>query len=524
MGISDFTLNRLYLKMKDFILNAKIDRIINISDTTFLFNLFKDGKCQNLLLSLDPTLPITLLNSSYHIDKINPPSQNCNLLKKYFERGIIKSFEKVENDRIFIFEVTKWTPSYQKIENKLIFEMFPLSPNIIITDLCMTIMDAFKKTESLDSKHPIHRGMKYLFPTALDKQFTSSTPIEELKGKVNKSELKYLETLNKEEYFNSLQSMFNETNYYLYKNDITSLKIHSDSLKLNMEELFQILIERKTFENKENKYQHIFKLVEQKIKSIRKRIINLENDKLRFDDASSYLEKGNLLYSIESDYHKGDKVITINDIKIDLDPKLDLNQNAQKYFKLYKKSKNGLIQVEKQKDIAKDELEYFERINTQIQHASFEDMKEIILDLCENHYIKDNKVINKDKKKPGNKKFTPHFIKSPSKTKIGYGLSSFQNEELTFSLASKDDIYLHIKDYHGPHVIIFNSSPNEDDLLFAGEIALYFASKTAGEVYYTQKRNVKKVPGKRGLAIMNTYKVMVINEIRESTLSLIRSR
>ena len=64
MGISDFTLNRLYLKMKDFILNAKIDRIINISDTTFLFNLFKDGKCQNLLLSLDPTLPITLLNSS----------------------------------------------------------------------------------------------------------------------------------------------------------------------------------------------------------------------------------------------------------------------------------------------------------------------------------------------------------------------------------------------------------------------------------------------------------------------------
>lgn len=524
MGISDFTLSRLYLKMEDFIVNSKIDRIINISDTAFLFNLFKDGKCQNLLLSLDPNLPITLLNSSYHVDKINPASQNCNLLKKYFERGIIKSFKKVNNDRIFIFEVTKWTPSYQKIEHQLIFEMFPLSPNIIITDLNYVIVDAFKKTEALDSKHPIHRGLKYVFPTALEKSFSINTPISELKGKVNKSELKFLENLNEEDYQITLQKMFVETDFFLYKNDITSINIHQDALKLNMEELFQHLVERKTFENKENKYQHIFKLVDQKLKSIKKRIINLENDKLRFDDASSYLEKGNLLYSYPINYQKGDTSIIIEEIKIQLDPKLDLNENAQKYFKLYKKSKNGLIQVEKQKQIAKEELEYFERIKTQIEHASFEDMKEIILDLCENHYLKNQKIINKDKKKPGNKKFTPHFIKSPSKTKIGYGLSSFQNEELTFSLASKDDTYLHIKDYHGPHVIIFNSSPSDDDLLFAGEIALYYASKSAGEVYYTLKKNVKKVPGKRGLATMNTYKIMVINSIRESTINLIRSR
>ena len=101
----------------------------------------------------------------------------------------------------------------------------------------------------------------------------------------------------------------------------------------------------------------------------------------------------------------------IEDINIPLDEKLDLSGNAQRYFKLYKKSKSGIEQVENQKQIAKNELIYFNNISQQLVFAQENEMQEIILDLCEHHYIKEHKVQKQMKLKPKNKKFNPHFIK-----------------------------------------------------------------------------------------------------------------
>ena len=150
-------------------------------------------------------------------------------------------------------------------------------------------------------------------------------------------------------------------------------------------------------------------------------------------------------------------------------------------------------------------------------------MQEIILDLCEHHYIKEHKVQKQMKLKPKNKKFNPHFIKLKNGTKIGYGLTSYQNEELTFSLANKEDYYFHIKDYHGPHVIIFSNNPSDEEMLIAGEIACYFASISAGEVQYTQRKYIKKVPSQRGLALLNKYNTLVIKKIRPSTIALLKN-
>ena len=406
----------------------------------------------------------------------------------------------------------------------MIFELFPLSPNIIFTDSNYKILDAFKHSEGLESKHPIFRGLTYEFPLATDKHFDKNTVIEEMKGKVNKSEYKYLSSLSKEEYQNAIERMLNEKNYYIYKNDVSSLKIFENSEKVKLSELYDKILEKKSIEDKENRYHHIYKLVEQKIKSAKKRIINIENDKQRFINCEDLQEKGNLLYLGNDIYQKGMTEITIEGNKIDLDPRYNLFENAQRYFKMYKKAKSGLIQVEIQKNNAIEELDYFQRIATQLSFATHEDIQEIILDLVENHYIKNTKIQKKETKKPGNKKYTPHFLNTSDGTKIGYGLSSYQNEELTFSLARKNDYYLHIKDFHGPHVILFDENPSEDNLLFAGEIALYFANQQSGEVYYTKRYNVKKVSGKRGLVTMNSQKTMIISKIRESTLMIIKRK
>lgn len=522
MGISNFTLTKIFGAIYDNLLGAKIERIINISNNDFILSIFKDGKSQNLMISLDPSLPILLLAPSFKVDSINVASYQCNMLKKYFEHGTIVSLEKIKDDRIIIINIKKWSQSYQLLSSKLIFELFPLSPNIIITDDDYKILDAFKHSESLDSKHPIYKGLTYSFPNTTPKYFNAHTPISDMMGKINKSELRYLQSLSEDDYYQELKKMIEEKDYYLYKNEISSLKINPEAKKVKLEDLYEILLKKKTEENKQNKYQHIFKLVEQKIKSNEKKIKNLELDKEKFLNYNHYQEYGNLLFLGEDIYHKGDTSITIENIIISLDSKLNLKENAQKYFKLYKKSKTGLVQIELQKENAKKELDYFKQIASQLLFASNNDLQEIILDLSENHYLKEQKNNSKKKKQPGNKRYTPHYIKLENGIKIGYGLSSFQNEELTFSIAKKDDIYLHIKDFHGPHVILFTPSPSDDELLFAAEVALYFANKSLGEVYYCKRGNVKKVPGQRGLTTLTSYHTLTIKQIRKKTLSLLK--
>lgn len=521
MGISNFTLSRIFNELVDSISGSKIERVSTVAENVYILSVFKERRYRSLLLSLDPSLPLMLKSDSYAPETVLPSDYGGNLLRKYLEKATILRAEKISNDRIVFLDVRKWTPSYQLLETRIIFELFPLSPNVIFTDRSDVILDAFKHSESLDSKHPIFRGLHYDYPKALNKEFSEDTPLEEMKGKVNKSEFRYLETLSREEYKIAIRNMFQEKKYYYRGNDVSSLKFSADSEYLTMEELFLKILDRKKYEYKENRYQKIFRLVEQKTKSAKKKLINLERDKERFEHCEEYLEKGNLLYLGNDLYHRGDTAIVIEGIEIELDPRYDLHENAQRYFKLYKKSKSGLVQIEIQKQRAMEESDYFERLNHQLKFASASDMEEIILDLCEHRYIKEDKIQNRAKKKPGNHRYTPHIVKING-VKIGYGLSSYQNEELTFRLASKDDIYLHIKDYHGPHVILFESDPKEDSLLLSGEIALYFAGKTTGEVYYTPKRNVKKVPGQRGLVVMSTQNVMVIHQIRSSTLDALR--
>lgn len=521
MGISNFTLSRIFNEFGDSISGSKIERISSVAENVYILSIFKEGRYGSLLLSLDPSLPLILKSASYRPESVSPSDYGGNLLRKYLEKGTIVRAEKIPDDRIVLLDIRKWTPSYQLLESRLIFELFPLSPNIIITDRNGLILDAFKHSESLDSKHPIFRGMRYEFPKALNKAFSEDTPLSEMKGKVNKSEFRYLETLSQEEYKNAIRNMLQEKKYFYRGNDVSSLKFSDDAEYLTTEELFLKICERKKYEYKENRYQKIFRLIEQKTKSAKKKLINLERDRERFENCGAYQEKGNLLYLGDDLYYRGDTNILIEGVEIELDPRYDLHENAQRYFKLYKKSKSGLVQIEIQKQHASEELDYFERLNHQLKFASASDMEEIILDLCEHRYIKESKIQNRAKKRPGNHRYTPHIIKIDG-AKIGYGLSSYQNEELTFRLASKDDIYLHIKDYHGPHVILFGSDPSEDHLLLAGEIALYFAGKAAGEVYYTPKKNVKKIPGQRGLVRMSTQNVMVINRIRPSTLETLR--
>ena len=523
MAISNFTLKRIYLEYKTRLENTKISKIVKISDYDFSFFLFSK-KQESLIISLEPLNPYFLISSSY-FKTINETSPFISSLKKYFENGVITKVDKIENDRIIILEIKKITPTYQTIINKLILCLIPHRTNAIIVDQNDVIISALKMSSSLDEENLIARGVKYIFSNQEDKTISKSDTIESLKNKIGS--ILYKDISKRIEQGEKIEDIITEilesNKYYSYKNDVLSINLkYSPCKEITLEELSKVYEQKEQEKYKKNHYDLVYHLVKHKLKGLRNKVNNLEKDYQKSLLKKDYIEIGNLLFMNQEKYVKGSSSIILDGIEIKLDEKLSLVENANKYFKQYQKSKKALEELIKQKNLALEKIDFFEKIENQLEFASLSDMDDIIFELKENKYLKDDVKKKANNKKKTEKVYNPHFIEIDG-YKIGFGLSSYQNDFLTFTLAKKDDYFFHVKDSHGPHVIIFSSSPSEEAILFASEISLYFAKKELGEVYLCDKKDVKKIPGKIGKVIMNNYQTITINKIRESTIDSLKN-
>ena len=100
-------------------------------------------------------------------------------------------------------------------------------------------------------------------------------------------------------------------------------------------------------------------------------------------------------------------------------------------------------------------------------------------------------------------------------------MNALQNEELTFNIAKKDDIFLHVDKAPGSHVVILGGDSNKTRLL-ASELALYLSNKNEGDVMIAKKQDVKKNKEAKGLVNVLNYKLITIKKIREESLSFFK--
>jgi predicted ribosome quality control (RQC) complex YloA/Tae2 family protein len=111
-------------------------------------------------------------------------------------------------------------------------------------------------------------------------------------------------------------------------------------------------------------------------------------------------------------------------------------------------------------------------------------------------------------------KLQPIELTTSGGYKLLVGRNNIQNDHLTFKVASKDDIWFHVKDMPGSHVIMLaaGEEPDERDYTEAAETAAYYSKATAGPVTvdYTRVKNVKKPSGSRpGFVIYDNYKTTI---------------
>ena len=204
----------------------------------------------------------------------------------------------------------------------------------------------------------------------------------------------------------------------------------------------------------------------------------------------------------------------MKEIDIPISPILSPQQNAAKFYKDYAKLKNAEKELTKQIELGENELHYLKSVLEELNRAGTDaELEEIKRELQEGGYLRPES----GKKKLKQAKLAPMRFESTDGYPIYVGRNNRQNEELTFKLARKDDIWCHASKVHGSHVIIScgGTTPPDDTITQAAQLAAYYSETSGGQnipVDVTPVKQVKKIPnGKPGMVIYHTYKTVIAN-------------
>ena len=221
------------------------------------------------------------------------------------------------------------------------------------------------------------------------------------------------------------------------------------------------------------------------------------------------IEKGQKFARCQDFYDENMAVIEIP-LSVELSPQ----QNAAKYYKDYTRMKNAEGMLTKQIALGQTELQYLQSVLDELNRAGSEqELEAIRAELQEGGYVK----ADSGKKKMKQSKLTPMRFESTDGFPIYVGRNNKQNDELTFKMARKDDLWLHASKVHGSHVIIACAgvTPPDNTITQAAQLAAYYAETGSGQniaVDMTPVKQVKKIPnGKPGMVIYHSYKTVIAN-------------
>ncbi len=238
----------------------------------------------------------------------------------------------------------------------------------------------------------------------------------------------------------------------------------------------------------------------------RKRTEKKLNDCLKTIGDEAHIEKDRLYGELLLTYHgssAGRKSVTVlnyyadppEPVDVPLDPKYSAADNAQRYFKRYRKNKAAHAYAVEQLGALNEELDY---LKGQLLNVSVcttrEELNEIRDELVRLRFIRETGNGPKPQQK---QQSHPIRYRTISGTEILVGKNNLQNERLVRT-SDPDHFWLHAKNVPASHVVLCTKEPSREDLSIAAAIAAYHSSVSASEnvpVDYTRVRYVKKPSG-----------------------------
>lgn len=500
---------------------GKIDKVQEVSEYEFLFTIRRNRVNYRLLISLSPNYPrINITEKTYSFPR--EPKSFTMLLRKYFEGAIVDSITTHETDRIITITTSRYSELGDFERISLIVEIMGRYSNLVIVK-DNKIIEALRHIGISEVRSIMPNG-NYEYPDTLGKVNPYKLSDKELKTILEESitpkeltnkilGLSYnaaISVFESDKYTNfinlinsntpSISKDFKDVNYY-YTDGATKFDSYSKAL----DEFYSSVSLKDRIKSKTD---NISQFIDKLITKNKKKLVKLDEDIRKAENAEIYKLYGELLIANSYIDKKLDKIDVLNyytneTITIPLDPKLYIKENANNYFKKYKKSKNTIIYANKEKEIALDEIDYFNLLKSQVENAQVvDDVLEIQDELIKEHYLTSS---SKQTKKAKPKILTYEY----NGNLILVGKNNIQNEIVTHELARKDSLWFHVKDAPGSHVVLQKSDDyTEDEIRLLANIAsLYSPLKDSSSVpvNYTKVKYIKSIPGKRKCFVSITH-------------------
>ncbi len=209
-------------------------------------------------------------------------------------------------------------------------------------------------------------------------------------------------------------------------------------------------------------------------------------------------------------------------IFIPLDPLVSPAENAQKYFKKYKKAKTARDFALKKMEEEREEIRYLEgQLDNLGKCSTLQELGEIREELVLLKYIKSDHRIHKLPKDVSK----PMSFLSTDGIRVLVGKNNRQNDELTMRTATHDTLWLHVKDIPGSHVILETPGMPPDTTLYDAAMLAAFYSRARGStsvpVDYTFRKNIRKPSGsKPGKVVYVSNKTIYVTPSEKKVLEL----
>lgn len=468
-------------------------------------------------------------------------------LKKYLQNSILINIRQEGFDRIVYFDFEKLNQFGDVEKYTLIIEIMGKASNIFLTSkdkilsaLYFTSIDVGNRVIMTGTKYTLPFEEKKISPIYLEAEnfpFETESFMEKIEGVGRAFALecsqdydtfkKYLfsykpvmyEILNRGKIQKVLTyNEFSEFSQKENKNlESENGRKYFETLNDGLNAYFKTTITSNVISEKK---KNLLKYVDSQIKKFKKIEKNIKVDLKKNENFENYKNIGDILAANMHQIKYGMKKVTVFDfynnqeITINLDPLLSPNDNLNFYYNKYNKGKRTISALNSRFLDIQNEIKYFEEIKMFIEKENdFIGIEEIEneLNLTNNGNKSKNKIkLNKSKKR--------ELLSFDYKGfQIFVGRNNKENEEISFSKGQPNDIWLHIKDIPGSHVLILRNNqelPN-DVLLHAANLACEYSKAKKGDkvtVDYCEKKFVKKIKNsKPGNVIYTNFHSLLID-------------
>lgn len=551
MSFDGFFLHHMIDELRRELVNGRIQKINQPFEQELVLQIRSNRQSHRLLLSAHPVFGrIQLTQTTF--ENPSQPSTFIMVLRKYLQGALIESIEQVENDRIVEMTVSNKNEIGDHIQATLIIEIMGKHSNILLVDKSShKILEVIKHVGfSQNSYRTLLPGSTYITPPSteslnpftfkdeklfeiLQTQETRAKNLQNLFQGLGRDTANELENILINDKLSTFRNFFNqETKPCLTETSFSPVPFANQVGEpfANLSDLLDTYYKDKAERDRvKQQASELIRRVENELQKNRHKLKKQERELLATDNAEEFRQKGELLttflHQVPNDQDQVilDNYYTNQPITIALDKALTPNQNAQRYFKRYQKLKEAVKYLTDLIEETKATILYLESVETVLNQAGLEEIAEIREELIQTGFIR-----RRQREKIQKRKKPEQYLASDGKTIIYVGRNNLQNEELTFKMARKEELWFHAKDIPGSHVVISgNLDPSDEVKTDAAELAAYFSQGRLSNLVQVDMIEVKKLNkptgGKPGFVTYTGQKTLRVTPDPEKIASMKKS-